>query len=137
MKPNPMLDDYESIVGRCQVTVLTKGDALAGLIVLEATDEGFLLNNIAVDPLHRGKGLGSLLLQFAEDEARRQGYGAIYLYTNVKMTENQAIYAARGYSEFSRRAVNGRDAVFMRKTFGAETSNATLSSDAPGVRQST
>jgi N-acetylglutamate synthase-like GNAT family acetyltransferase len=115
MKPNPMLDDYHVVIEQKQVSVLTFADQIIGVVVLEETDEGFLLNNVAITPRYQDKGFGSLLLQFAEKEAMRQGYSAIYLYTNAKMMDNQAIYAARGYVEYERRKVNGRDGVFMRK----------------------
>jgi GNAT superfamily N-acetyltransferase len=115
MKPNPMLDDYGEIIEHCCVFVIANSDLIMGVIVLEISDEGFLLDNIAVHPKYQGRGLGSLLLDFAEQEAMRNGYSSIYLYTNVKMTENQIIYKKRGYVEFARRNVNGRHGVFMRK----------------------
>jgi N-acetylglutamate synthase-like GNAT family acetyltransferase len=113
--PMPMLDDYSAVVERAQVFVLMLAGELVGVVVLETTEEGFLLNNVAVHPRHKGKGFGGMLLQFAEGEAKRQGHDAIYLYTNVKMTDNQAIYAARGFVEYDRRLQNGRHGVFMRK----------------------
>jgi GNAT superfamily N-acetyltransferase len=115
--PLPLLDDYRVVIQQKQVSVLVEAASVIGVLVLEITDEGFLLNNVAVDPRHQGKRYGSLLLQFAEDEAKRQGHNAIYLYTNVKMTQNQAIYAARGYIEYDRREANGRHGVYMRKRF--------------------
>jgi N-acetylglutamate synthase-like GNAT family acetyltransferase len=115
MKPTPMLDDYHAVIEQCQVSVLDLTARVIGLVVLEVTQEGFLLNNIAVDPDYKGRGFGSLLLQFAEKEAMRQGFSSIYLYTNVMMTESQAIYVARGYAEYARGDLNGRAAVFMRK----------------------
>lgn len=122
MKPNPMLEDYREVVERTRVSVLIVENRLAGVVVLEVTDEGFLLNNIAVHPSQTGKGFGSQLLCFAEQEAIRNGFESMYLYTNVKMLQNQAIYAARGFVEYARREVNGRHGVFMRKTFPAEPS---------------
>jgi hypothetical protein len=56
-----------------------------------------------------------LLLDFVETEARRLGTPEVRLYTNALMTENQAIYARRGYVETERRRVDGREAVYMRK----------------------
>lgn len=122
MKPNPMLEDYREVVERARVSVLIVKNRLAGVVVLEVTDEGFLLNNVAVHPSQTGKGFGSQLLCYAEQEAIRNGFESMYLYTNVKMLENQAIYAARGFVEYARREVNGRHGVFMRKTFPAEPS---------------
>lgn len=115
MNPNPMLENYGELIEHCRVFVIADSDLIVGLIVLEIADEGFLLNNIAVHPKYQGRGYGRLLLNFAEREAMHNGYSSIYLYTNVKMTENQVIYKKRGYVEFARRNVNGRHGVFMRK----------------------
>ena len=104
MKPNPMLDDYTEVIEKNQVSVLVAADRLVGVVVLEITDEGLLLNNIAVHPSYKGQGYGSQLLCFAEEQAIRDGFKSIYLYTNVKMLENQSIYAARGFVEYARRS---------------------------------
>lgn len=117
-----MLEDYREVVERTRVSVLIVENRLAGLVVLEVTDEGFLLNNVAVHPSQKGKGFGSQLLCFAEQEAIRKGFESMYLYTNVKMLQNQAIYAASGFVEYARREVKGRHGVFMRKTFPAKPS---------------
>ena len=79
------------------------------------TDEGFLLDSVAVDPSAQGTGIGRLLLEFAEAEARRHGFDSIYLMTNEKMTENQAPYARIGYVLFDKRSVHGYSRVLMRK----------------------
>jgi GNAT superfamily N-acetyltransferase len=60
-------------------------------------------------------GLGRTLLEFAEAEARRQGFKSVYLYTHEKMTENQTLYAKIGYVEFDRRTEKGLARVYMRK----------------------
>jgi|SRR5215212_3348186 ribosomal protein S18 acetylase RimI-like enzyme len=78
--------------------------AIVGVIVLTVTDEGFLIDNVAVEPSHRGKGLGKALLEFAEAEARRTGFDYIYLYTHQKMTENLVLYSSIGYCEYDRRS---------------------------------
>lgn len=112
-EPGPMLDDYAAVVKNRQVTVADYFGVVAGVLVLAVTEEGFLLENIAVLPSHRG--IGRLLLQRAEDEARRQGYDSIYLYTHEKMTENQALYRKIGYVEYDHRSEQGLARVFMRK----------------------
>ena len=87
-----------------------------GVLVLAITGEGFLLENVAVDPSRRGSGLGRKLLELAEAEARREGFDSIYLYTHEKMTENLALYAKIGYVEFDRRTEKGLARVYMRKS---------------------
>src|SRR4026207_24412 len=114
--PGPMTEDYVKVIRERRVTVAESGGTTAGVLVLAVTDEGFLLENVAVDPSHHGKGLGRTLLELAEAEARREGFGSIYLYTHEKMTENLALYAKIGYVEYDRRTEKGFARVYMRKS---------------------
>jgi len=114
-QPAPMLDDYAEVIRSRRVTVAERDGELAGILVLDQNAEGFLLENVAVDPAHKGKGLGRMLLERADDEARRAGYDSIYLYTHEKMIENQALYAKLGYVEYDRRTEAGLARVYMRK----------------------
>lgn len=115
MVPRPMTDDYAEVIKNYQVTLAKSNHAILGVIVLTVTDEGFLIDNVAVDPSYRGKGVGKALLTFAEDEARRAGFDSIYLYTHEKMTENLALYARIGYVEYDRRSQGDFSLVYMRK----------------------
>ena len=115
MMPRPMTDDYAAVIKNNQVTVAQSHQTMVGVIVLTVADEGFLLDNVAVDPSHRGKGVGKALLAFAEAEARRAGFDSIYLYTHEKMTENLALYARIGYVEYDRRSQGNFSLVYMRK----------------------
>jgi len=116
--PGPMSDDYQQVVRDYQVTVAEHDAVLAGVIVLRVTGEGFLIDNVAVHPAHRGRGLGRALLGLAEAEARRAGFGSIYLYTHEKMTENLVLYSKIGYAEYDRRRQGGFSRVYLRKHLG-------------------
>ena len=118
MPPAPMTEDYEEVIRDFQVTVAENGEDIVAVLVLALTDEGFLLENVAVVPEHQGRGLGKRLLDLAELEARRQGFDSIYLYTNELMTEDQEIYRRRGYIEYARRTESGLHRVYMRKQLG-------------------
>ena len=72
--PGPMLDDYPRRIAVGQAWVLEDGGHIVGILVLEATQAGFLLDNIAVLPEYQGKGQGRILIEFAEAEARRRGF---------------------------------------------------------------
>jgi ribosomal protein S18 acetylase RimI-like enzyme len=113
--PRPMIDDYSEVVRRWQVTVAERQGEVAGLVVVGADDEGFVIDNVAVHPSHQGSGVGRALLEHAEVAARRQGFGSIYLYTHEKMTENQAPYSRIGYAEYDRRTHGETCLVYMRK----------------------
>jgi ribosomal protein S18 acetylase RimI-like enzyme len=113
--PGPMTANYDEVIRDDRVTIAERDGAIVGVIVLRVTDEGFLIDNIAVHPAHRGTGVGKALLEFAEDEARRAGFDAVYLYTHEKMTENLALYSRFGYLEYDRRSLRDFSLVFMRK----------------------
>lgn len=115
MLPRPMTDDYAEVIANRRVTVAESHGTIVGVIVLAASDEGFLIDNVAVDPSHRGQGLGRALLDFAEAEALSAGFDSIYLYTHEKMTENLAIYSRIGYVEYDRRSQGTFSLVYMRK----------------------
>jgi GNAT superfamily N-acetyltransferase len=115
MLPRPMTDDYGQVIASRQVTVAEIHGTIVGVIVLTVDEEGFLIDNVAVDPSHRGKGLGRALLEFAEAEARRAGFDSIYLYTHERMKENLALYSRIGYAEYDRRSQGQFSLVYMRK----------------------
>jgi GNAT superfamily N-acetyltransferase len=113
-EPGPMLDDYASLIDHGQVHVLEDGE-IVGVLVLVPEPDTMLLDNVAIAPSAQGRGYGRVLLDFAEQEARRQGYGAIRLYTNALMTENLTLYPRLGYVETHRGQEKGFSRVYMTK----------------------
>jgi ribosomal protein S18 acetylase RimI-like enzyme len=110
-----MLQDYAELIRTSQTTVAESDGEIVALLALRQTGEGFLIENVAVDPAHQGKGLGKELLQLAEQEAEKSGFDSIYLYTHESMSENIALYTRIGYVEYERRTERGLTRVFMRK----------------------
>lgn len=110
-----MLDDYAQRIANAQTWLLEDGGRIVGILVLEESADGFLLDNIAVLPEYQGKGLGRQLIEFAETEARRRGFGEIRLYTHVLMAENIALYSRVGFVETHRTTEKGYDRVYMTK----------------------
>jgi ribosomal protein S18 acetylase RimI-like enzyme len=117
--PRPMTDDYADVVRRHPVTVAERDGEVVGLIVLRVTDEGFLVDNVAVDPAQQGTGVGRALLEHAEDAARDAGFDSIYLYTHERMSENLELYSRIGYTEYDRRMHGEACLVYLRKALGA------------------
>jgi len=117
-KPMPMLDDHAARIGRGEVFVLDLDGRVAGLISLVAEPDALLIYSVAVAPEHQGSGYGRTLMAFAETAALERGVPALRLYTNVKMTENQAIYRRLGFVETHRAEEHGLNRVFMEKRFG-------------------
>jgi ribosomal protein S18 acetylase RimI-like enzyme len=116
--PRPMTDDYTEVVRRHQVTVAEAGGEIIGLVVLGTGDEGFFIDNVAVDPSHQGLGVGKALLEHAETAAADAGFDSVYLYTHELMTENLALYSRFGYVEYDRRLHGGARIVYLRKQLG-------------------
>ena len=115
MVPGPMTDDYNRVIRDAAVHLAERDGNIVGILVLDVNDEGFVIENVAVHPSERGKGLGRALLETAEGEARHAGFSSIYLYTHEKMTENLALYSKIGYVEFDRRSHGDFSRVYMRK----------------------
>jgi GNAT superfamily N-acetyltransferase len=113
--PGPMLDDYKRRIADGQTWVLEDAGHIVGILVLEETQAGFLLDNIAVLPAYQGKGHGRVLMEFAEAEARRRGFRQIQLYTHALMIENIALYCRVGFVETHRVSEKGFDRVYMTK----------------------
>jgi ribosomal protein S18 acetylase RimI-like enzyme len=102
-QPRPMTDDYAEVVKTCRVTLAELTGEIVGLIVLELSEHGTTIDNVAVDPAHQKTGVGRALLEHAEDVAREAGHNTISLYTHERMTENLALYSRIGYREYARR----------------------------------
>lgn len=114
-KPWPMLQDYASIVETEHVVIAEIAGEIVGVLVVCDTSDGFLIDNVAVFPKHKGEGIGKALLIHAETEAAARGHTSLYLYTNEKMFENIALYLKVGYVEYERRQEEGFRRVFLRK----------------------
>ncbi|MBY0613712.1 MAG: GNAT family N-acetyltransferase [Beijerinckiaceae bacterium] len=114
-KPGPMLADYPALIGEGLVHLLDQDGTILGLLVLIDEGDVTLLDNVAVDPVVKGKGHGQALMRFAEQSARERGHRAIRLYTHETMVENIALYLRIGYAETHRAEENGLRRVFMTK----------------------
>ena len=114
--PAPMLADYTELIASGGVYVLTSRAEIAGVLVIEEQNRALLIENIAVDPVYQGHGLGRQLMAFAEECAREHGLRELRLYTNEMMTENLAFYRRLGFSEVERRVDEGYRRVFLRKS---------------------
>lgn len=121
-EPAPMTADYASLVGQGVVHMLDDdpGGGLAGVLVAVAREDHYFIENVAVRPDLHGTGRGRLLLTFAEDEAKRQGFDRIELYTNAVMTENIEYYRRLGYEEIGRHEEDGFQRIFFRKSLQNE-----------------
>lgn len=70
-----------------------------GMIHNHNLHDGFVtyIEQVVIDEDHRGKGLGALLLQFAENRAKEDGCDLIELDTDLDETEAETFYEKNGY----------------------------------------
>jgi ribosomal protein S18 acetylase RimI-like enzyme len=116
-RPAPMDDDYDERI-RASSVFVADDDGVVGLIVLVATPDHLLIENVAVDPDHQRAGVGRALLSLAEDYAGELGLARLRLYTNVAMVENIRLYTRLGYEEDHRHIGDGFQRVYMSKRLG-------------------
>jgi GNAT superfamily N-acetyltransferase len=113
--PAPMTTDYARAVRRGQAWVAVEGGEIIGFAILIAQPGYLLLDSVAVRPDVQGRGIGTRLLDLAEDHARSLHLGEIRLYTNEAMTENLSYYPRHGYVETHRAEQDGFRRVYFRK----------------------
>jgi GNAT superfamily N-acetyltransferase len=119
-RPAPMDDDHAARIAAGEQYVSDADDdsggaGLASSIVLVDSGDHLVVNNVAVSPAYQGRGLGRALLAFAEDEARRRGYGEVRLHTNAAMADNLVMYPRLGYTEVARETLGGFHRVLFVK----------------------
>ena len=114
-QPAPMLADYAAHLSADMVLVaLDESADLRGSAVVLDQQDGFWLENIAVDPATQGQGFGRQLIDAVEAWLRPQT-DRYRLYTNVKMTANIEWYRRASFTETGRYQVNGFDRVYFEK----------------------
>ena len=91
---------------------------LAGYICYWILEGELMINNLAVAPAWRRRGIARSLLRHALAESRRLGCAAAYLEVRPSNQAAQALYAAEGFQPYGRRrgyyADTGEDALVLR-----------------------
>ena len=113
-EPAPMRADFQAHIDIDMVFVADATDGIAGYVVLCEIDGDWWLDNIATALRHHGRGLGRLLVEFAEDWRSRRT-DRVQLYTNILMTDNLGWYDRLGYRHTGRRIVDGFDRAYFEK----------------------
>lgn len=83
--------------------VLKDGHGLLGVIGMEVRGDAGLVRSFTVRPSHRGRGLGTALLNSLEQDARDQSIGELYLLTQTA----EMFFGAAGYALVERDSAPG------------------------------
>jgi ribosomal protein S18 acetylase RimI-like enzyme len=113
--PAPVTADYEQAARSQQAWVAVEGGEVLGFAILITQPGYLLLDNVAVRPDAQSRGIGTRLLDLAEDHARSLHLGEVRLYTNEAMTDNLSYYSRHGYAETHRAEQDGFRRVYFRK----------------------
>jgi ribosomal protein S18 acetylase RimI-like enzyme len=114
-KPAPMVADFAGQIDDGLIWVACDAGGVCGFVAFYARGDEMFLENVAVAPGHQGKGVGGRLIAFVEARARANELTSVVLYTNVRMSENLALYPRLGFDETGRVHEDGFDRVYFRK----------------------
>lgn len=115
-EPAPMVANFAASIGKGHLYVAQEDCQIVGFVVFYPKQDHVHLENIAVTPRFQNRGIGTKLIGFVEQQAQRDGYTRIELYTNARMTENLELYPRLGFEQFDRRVEDGFDRIYFRKT---------------------
>lgn len=86
-----------------RVIVAEDGGRVVGYAALWFTGGEAELGDLAVDPEHRRRGIGTRLLEAAVETAARRGVGELFLQVRESNEEAIALYADAGFRRVGRR----------------------------------
>ena len=114
-EPLPMAADYETALRQQRFDLLYKDGVLAALIETITRDDHLHIQNLCVSPKFQRLGLGSQLLNYAQEMAKQKNLLALRLDTNKNFTGNVDLYLRHGFSIAWEKPVDGGVHVHMVK----------------------
>jgi GNAT superfamily N-acetyltransferase len=115
VEPLPLLADYADIVRDMHVWLFERQDIIAAALILTSESDHLLIWSVATHPEHQGRGLGNVMMQFAEDEARRCKLPQLRLYTGSKLVDRIRWYERKGYLVERHEDLSDRQITHMAK----------------------
>ncbi|MBW0002590.1 MAG: GNAT family N-acetyltransferase [Hyphomicrobiales bacterium] len=115
-EPLPMRADYDRAVREHQFDLLMLDGEMVGLVETLLRPDHLWIENLAVKPLHQGRGLGRRLLAHVERHAVEQGCVEARLQTNAAFADNVTLYTCLGYDIYKEEPFRGGLTVYMKKT---------------------
>lgn len=95
---------FRAFARRCSILVVETAHEVAGYAATAPVGDFLHLKELAVDPAHGRRGLGSAMLAAVVAQAARDGHSGVTLSTFRDVPFNAPFYAARGFLELPRRA---------------------------------
>jgi ribosomal protein S18 acetylase RimI-like enzyme len=95
--PDPLFFDYDAVARAGNTYVYEREATLLGMVTYTLENGLVVLRNLAVLPEFQGQGIGFLLAEFVEAEARRKNVFLIRLWTRSEMSANIEFYCRLGY----------------------------------------
>ncbi|RWB53556.1 GNAT family N-acetyltransferase [Mesorhizobium sp.] len=121
-EPLPMRADYDKALDEHQFELAIEHGRIVGLIETMAHDDHIWIENVAVAPEARGRGIGRKLLDRAEHRAVEAGCRELRLLTNGAFAANVLLYRRHGYAIDREEPFMNGTTVYMSKrlaTYGA------------------
>src|SRR5262249_4921826 len=115
VEPLPLLADYAEILAEYEVYLAERDGALEGVLILEPRRDDLLIWSVATAPQAQGRGLGNIMLAFAEARARGLGLACMRFYTGEPLTGNIAWYSRHGYAHEHTERLDDRRIVHLIK----------------------
>ncbi len=95
----PLQADYRVEIAEFPAWVAEANDKIVGGLIMNYADDYATLVNVAVHPHYQGHGLGRGLMEFAETQAKKEGYSCIRLATHALLKENLSMYNHLGWTQ--------------------------------------
>jgi len=110
-----MKADYDRAIREHDIDLLYVGGNLVALIEMIMAVDHLFIENVAVEPVHQGKGFGRQLLSHADRKAWKAGLPEIRLLTNAAFAANIRLYRSVGFRIDREEPFRGGTAVYMSK----------------------
>ena len=114
-EPLPMAADYETAITQHRFDLLYKSHILAALIETIVKADHLHIHNLCVSPDFQRLGLGSQLLNYAQDLAVEEKQDRLRLDTNKHFTGNVDLYLRHGFKIDWEKPIDGGVHVHMVK----------------------
>ena len=107
--------DLWDMVEKEEIAVYIVENAIRGFICYHIDGPDVHIRALGVAPRYRRKGVGRMLLDFADLEGLKRGCRRAVFHTNAQMFENLAYFRGKGFQETDRRQVDGYEQVYLER----------------------